>query len=70
MLEVKEERTLGGLLAHVLVIYDVFSPNYSRFGPGSTPKTKDSVWCALLVVRRVRRVVISSWLTIVNDLCP
>ena len=69
MLKVKEERTLGGLLAHVLVVYDVFSPNYSRFGPGSTPKTKDSVWRALLVVRRVRRVVISSWLTIENDLC-
>jgi len=70
MLEVKVGRTLGGLLAHVLVIYDIVSPNYSRLGPGSTPKTKDSVRCALLIVRRVRRVVISSWLTIVDGLCP
>lgn len=62
-------RTLGGFLAHVLVVDDIFSPNYSRFGLGTTSKTEDPVWYALLVVRRVRGVVIGSRMTIMNDLC-
>jgi len=67
---VRVRRTLGGLLAHVLVVDDVFSPNYSRFGLGTTSKTEDPVWYALLVVRRVRGVVIGSRMTIVDGLCP
>lgn len=36
-------RTLGGFLAHVLVVYYIFSPNDSRSGPGAASKLKDPV---------------------------
>ena len=63
-------RTLGRLLTHVLVVYNIILPNNSRFGPGTTSKTQDPVWCTFLVLRWIRGAFISSWLTVLNDLCP